>query len=215
MTNRDKLLRLLAGQHFLHLLNQPAFYQKVITEICEDHARITGDIEIFWNSQHLSDAFNQWQSKMAEWLIFYSNLQDTQSQTCAPDADLSHIKSVGVLLYCLTQTEHQPIEAVLVSGILPGDLKNLIEAYPNEYFCFLCMYHIFNFQQHDRNIEARYDFANPPLHFRYLRSMVYYLRGTNIQGESAPRTAEDFYMIFKTMDLFGLKENYSRPITMN
>jgi hypothetical protein len=74
---------------------------------------------------------------------------------------------------------------------------------------FYAVYWLFTEQQYQRNIPLLYNPEHPPMNSRYARAMVHYLRlGRDGQGYSS-RTAADFYMIFKTMDLYGVKADYA------
>jgi len=96
-----------------------------------------------------------------------------------------------------------------VNGILPRRQRDLIVAYPNEYMMLHAVYWLFTEQQYQRDIPLLYDPENPPMNPRYARAMVHYLRMGRNGHESPSRTAADFYMIFKTMDLYGVKAKYA------
>ncbi len=79
----------------------------------------------------------------------------------------------------------------------PDYTYTLLETYPNELMTFRYVELIFWHMQYARNIDARIDLARPPMTKHYLTNLCYYLKCGNF-------TADNLYMVFKSLDLMGL-----------
>lgn len=199
---------------FIELLNNVAYFRQVFRDIVDETAQKIGGTRLFWDEDALRDAFSEWKAAYAEWLLSFHGEMSRSGVSDPADLQLSHIKSMGLLLETLTQFGHEPIRAANVEGVLPEQLKLLVEGFPNETFCFLGCYFIFCFQQGERDAERTFDPTNPPMHFRFLRSMVAYLRQAQSEYGGTPHSKDDFYMLFKAMDLFGMNEDYGSQLRL-
>ena len=125
----------------------------------------------------------------------------------------SHLKFFGHLLYSLTQSQNEAGERLIFFGLLPENCKHLEPddqyqgVYFHEFCCFVIVDHMFRWAQRLRDEDLSFDPLNPPSSRRYVRSMVDYIRKWPVAELHEDKTPFDFYMIFKTMDLYGLAEN--------
>jgi hypothetical protein len=202
------MLEQLREVSFIEQLNHVGYFRNLFKAIVDKFAHENGNVKLFWDDAKLKEAFSDWQLCVGEWLTKFKADMVSTGAADTDSLELSHIKSMGALLDCLTQRGFEPIKAARVDGILTNNLRRMVVAYPNEYYNFIGCLLIFNFQQREREIASRYDLDKPPLHFRYVRSMIAYLRQYYSEKDVYPRDETDFYMIFKTMDLYGLEEDY-------
>jgi len=126
--------------------------------------------------------------------------------------DPSHLKIFGSLLYSLTQRRDESgrrIDFVFFDEAVEGDTKErrhrrfLVDHF-HEFACFTAVFEMFIAAQVLRTERIRFDQRQPPASDRYTRSIVDYLRDFPHDLMSRDRTPFDLYMIFKSMDLFGM-----------
>lgn len=194
---------------FLHLATSKTLVVSTLRRAILDFCKSCGDIEPFFDEDALEVCAEDWQENVFQWSMTYKQEFANANGSDAEDETISHIKYAGALLCALTQCENDPVEAVLVKGILPTRQRDLIVAYPNEYVMFMAVYWLFNEQQYQRGEPMLYDIGNAPMNPRYSRAMVHYLRMGRNGYSSTIRTPADFYMIFKSMDLYGVECDYS------
>ncbi|MGI9402417.1 MAG: hypothetical protein ACR2O0_14275 [Rhizobiaceae bacterium] len=194
---------------FMHLATSKTLVVSTLRRTITDFCKSCGDIEPFFDNTAFEVCAQDWQEKIHQWSETYQQEFAEANGTDAEDESISHIKFAGALLCALTQCENDPVEAVEVKGILPQRQHDLIIAYPNEYMMFMAVYWLFNEQQYQRDETLLYDIENPPMNPRYSRAMVHYLRLGQNGISKRLRSPADFYMIFKSMDLYGVKCDYA------
>lgn len=194
---------------FIHLTTSTTFTVNVIKRVVVDLCKAYGDVEPFFDEAALKKSAELWREVVVEWSATYSREFEHANGRSGAEETLSHIKHAGSLLYAFTQSEEDGVVASLVRGILPERIKDLVEGYPNEVLIFLAVYWLFNEQQYQRaDAELLYDYKQPPMNPRYLRSMAAYLNRTMRGNGGHACKPADLYLIFKTMDLMGAKTEY-------
>jgi hypothetical protein len=134
----------------------------------------------------------------------------------------SHLKWLGFLLFCLTQQVadgdrrsavylddfkfHEEIAGQLRS---PTEVETDFNNFGNELLMFAVVFLFLNEMQRIRSDKKRYDTSEPPMHFRYLRAMLDYLRPHTNEKLNYQKTPFDLYLILKSYDLFGVDCDYS------
>ena len=125
--------------------------------------------------------------------------------------DPSHLKIFGHLLYSLTQLRDEQgerrdflfCERVIRDTDEPS--VEFLRVHFHEFACFTAVYNMFVSAQRQRREPLRFDYTRPPASARFTRSMVDYLREWGEGPLSGDRTPFDIYMIFKSMDLYGVE----------
>jgi hypothetical protein len=167
-------------------------------------------ILIDWDTEALGRCLSIWQETCARW---HSNAKRETSMFGAGNTQssgLSSIKYMSVLLWALTQTGESPVASIEMSDGPLGDIEILFHNWPNECCCFMGVYHHFHDLQAQRGVLARYDLDGPPMHYRFLRAMAYYLARPRVEAALGKRVDyEDLYLIFKGMDLIGIDTDYA------
>jgi hypothetical protein len=132
-----------------------------------------------------------------------------------------HIKMMGHLLFCLTQLEGDDGDKITFAysrnfqtkedsvNTQFEDRRKLCHDFFNEAVSVG-----FVFQEFMRMQSLRTDAKNRlssdlRLHNRYFRAMIDYLRIWGRENPTGIRSSYDLYMIFKTMDLFGMDADYN------
>ena len=124
----------------------------------------------------------------------------------------SHLKVFGHLLFSLTQLRDADDRRVRFWAIDPdstteleGDNKRLCSFF-HEVCGFLIVHQMLCSAQRRRRVSLNFNPMKPPISPRYMLSMLGYLREWRGGPLKQDKTPYDFYMIFKTMDLYGLSE---------
>jgi hypothetical protein len=194
---------------FLHLVTSSKFTVTAIKHVIADFCRLYGDIQPFFDDQALTRCAEEWRDEIFNWTQRYRADFALAGGLDSADEELSHIKHAGALLRAFTQCGYEGVQAASVNGILPAHTKDLIEAYPNEYLIFIAVYWLFNEQQYQRaDAKLLYDHEDPPMNSRYMRAVVYYLSSGGDGSSNETCRNSDLYLIFKTMDLFGVTADY-------
>ncbi|RLC55327.1 MAG: hypothetical protein DRI30_07755, partial [Chloroflexi bacterium] len=171
-----------------------------------------GDARVIWNQDELNFCIKHFQSKCTSYLSDLLN------------GDPSHIKILGHLLYSLTQLERtdrrsEGIISVGLQGLVfhrervqnpekAKEFAKIIEICANETLMFMAVYFEFCNVQRSRDVQKRFDLNQAPMHQRYLRAMIEYLRPNSNEKLGYLKTSFDFYLIFKSMDLYGVDTPY-------
>lgn len=191
--------------HFEYIVKRLAAKRGLYAEISHSEIRKAHKI---WQDRIVS-----WTSEIVEqWLEMVGEEVDASTATT-----LSHMKKAGALLWALNhedlgeliqfqQLDKQLIEKLQQQNIeanvrdLYNDAAQIYQAYPNQAlsFSFTCI--VFNHEQYLRGMDANYEYSNPPISKHYLQNMCWFLL-------SQRPSMESLYMIFKTMDLFGIKHS--------
>lgn len=195
---------------FAEMFTHPEFLKTSIKHFAESHLTTLGTFDAEWDDDVLDQCIGQFREGCID---YYSDILDG-----AP----SQLKYLGYLLYCLTQLEEengdrncsvyivdfQFHEDIRPSLKRPEEAEEVICSFGNELLMFMAVFHILNQMQSVRSERKRYDVENPPMHYRFLRAVIDYLRPHSVEKLNYTKTPLDFYMILKTMDLFGVDCNY-------
>ena len=131
----------------------------------------------------------------------------------------SHLKVFGYLLYCLTQLRDPSTKQRLAfCGMLSGSGKpktefeddDYLRVHFNEFAAFNIVSNMLVSAQRRRDATLKFDGTKPPTNTRYTRSMIDYLRQWDEGPLVGDRIPYDFYMVFKTMDLYGVENAYDK-----
>ena|GEM_PF-5264420 len=128
----------------------------------------------------------------------------------------SHLKVLGHLLYSLTQvrdTEDQRVRCFAIEPDLAATLSDenkRLGAFFHEFCCYTVVHTMLCSAQRRRRAKLVFEPQKPPTNPRFTRSMISYLRDWRGGPLTNDKSPYDFYMIFKTMDLYGLQENVDR-----
>lgn len=209
----------LAG--FLELTNNPNMFELAFNYTAIRSGLRSGRFPQIDRSV-VRDTHAIWRDAVGRWFTTEADELETKAEKRA-----SHIKMAGSLLWAFTQgqavSRYDPIQQddlheirrfQLESNIVEFDQKKgqLLRAYPTQTAAFIFTAEVFNMHQRGRIIaekkmgkditRAGIDLAKPPLTSHYFRNLCKLLL------DEAPCKA-DLYMIFKTMDLYGLKHDGS------
>lgn len=194
---------------FIHLATSKTRTVNTIKRVIQDFCSNTGDIQPFFDESALYSCAEEWQEEIFAWEKSYREDFTAATGKDSSGETLSHIKYAGVLLRAFTQCGHEGIIAASVNGILPEKVKDAVEAYPNEFLVFSAVYWLFHEQQCQRgDATLLYDPEYPPMNTRYMRAMVHYLSSGGDSQTSTGCRNSDLYLIFKTMDLYGVNASY-------
>ncbi len=192
----------------LHFIQGSAFARQKIKWYADEYAAGFGGCLIIWDDAALVEVMGHWRESYVVWRQKALGEAMAQGVLESDFGELSFIKTLAILLWAMTQNGLEPIKLVEIKGLLPPDTRDLVTAYPNEFFSFMGIFWMFHDLQHQRKIDSRYDLRNPPMHYRYYRAMVHYL------AKQYPRQ-DDLYLILKTFDLAAMKTDYRQNPTID
>jgi hypothetical protein len=169
-------------------------------------AHIMGYGDILTNQSNMDKAIERFQTECE---VYWSTLQVDSP---------SHLKVFGHLLYSMTQLRDEEDRRLRFWAIdqdtgvtIPEEARQSVVFF-HEFCSFIVVHQMLCSAQGRRArggkpTKLNFNPQKPPTNPRYARSMLGYLREWRGGPLKQDKTPYDFYMIFKTMDLYGLKEH--------